>query len=406
MSEVDAIFNQIPVEESAPTERSEKKKAEPSDRILKGDTNSRIASFGDLVDDDDYGFDDKKGHENAKVEKDKAPVDNTPVDNTPAKKEEKKETVKPLKENEEVIEEKAPVEKVNPFQKHKVKVDGQEQEVELSELLSSYSSKQANARRFSDLDVEKKTFEKEKAQNVADIQNVQREVSELKGGFENILNEYSKNGYIYSNPATIVHQLLDKLGLNSNHFERAMFEYNLPEYARFFEMGEVEQDAYFAKKENEYLRGKDKTFSERTQSAQAENERQRKEFSIIKNAGLTVESYNELYGILEGLGDSDINAEKIVNFAKVKPIIDKANDIVKRTSRSGDSDLINKVSNLLMQFPNTTDEEIIEEIEGIKEEKRVMESLKDKEQFNTKVRPSKSSDDDDFDMEFFKSIRR
>lgn len=408
MSGIDNIFNQIPVEEVT-TSNVGAGSTEVNERITKGDVGSRIDAFADLADEDQYGEDDKKGYEAVKVEKDKVPTSRT-EDEKKEKREEDEGNEEQESGDVEVKEE--PQTQKPEDQKFKVKVDGREEEVTLEQLKADYSGKQAISRRFNEFNKEKVNFEKEVAAHNDEVLFIQREVAELKDGFESIVQDYKKNGFLSKNPMAAINTLLDKMNINSYDFERAMFEHQLPEYAKFFEMDEVQQDAYFAKKENEFLRKKDQTFAERTQKTQAETARQQQEYNLIKSAGLTSEQYNELFGELESLGDKNITAERVVEFARVKPILDKAGSIVAKTKSAGDSAKINQVAELLSMFPDTTEDEIISHIDGAQKAQQVSKSLKDKEDFTVKTKPKKAvgsdftDEDEDFDMEFFKSLRK
>lgn len=407
MSEaIEAIFNAIPVEGDTSSPKDSNKpefKKEQGDRVKNGNTNARIAAFGDLVEDDEYGENNQKGYEPVKIEKDK-----TPVSKEEPKDKEKKDEQKP-EDKKQQVEEK-PV--VAAPEKIKVKADGVEEELTLEELKSEYSGKKAGVRMINEANVIKKKAESELKQSRADVQHIQNEVNELRSSFDTVIGEYKKNGFTTKNPMKFVEDFIDRLGLNSHDFSRAMFEHNLKEYAQFFEMDEHQQDAFFVKRENDYLRKKEQTLTERTTKAQSETERQKKEFNLIKSAGLTVDVYNELFDELDALGDKEITPEKVVEFAKIKPIIDRAGSIVAKTSKRGDVDLINKVSDLLLQFPNTTEEEIMSEIDGSAHGQRLAENLKGKEDFSvkTKNKPAYRKDDnvqfDEEEMAFFKSIRR
>lgn len=430
---VDAIFNSVPVDESGERGGSEERKAPVAkkavegkkqpvetherdfgDRLRKGDTNDRIAAFGDLVDEDDYGEDDKKGYEPVKVEKDKTPAPPGEAKKKAEGKENPDEEGAVADEeqtSQETVEADGNTDEPTP-EKHKVKVDGQEVEVTLDELKAGYSGKQAISKRFTEFDKEKKAFAKEKEYLQSGIKNIQTEVGEIRQGFESVISEYKKNGFLTKDPLQTVEMMLDKMGIDSYDFSRALFEYNLPEAAKFLEMDGVQQEAYFAKKENAFLRKKDQTLAERTKAAQASTQRQQEEFNLIKKAGLTVDAYNDLYSELENLGDEEITTEKVVEFAKLKPVWDKAGGLVGKTSRAGDIPLIQEVTRFLMEFPNTTEEEIISSINGEKEAEKVAKSLKNKEEFSVKAKPAKgkptdfTDEDPEFDMEMFKSLRR
>ena len=406
MSSVEAIFEAMPVSESstqAPSESKESSMKEMGDRVKKGDVNSRIEAFGEMLGDDEYGGK-QKPHEPVKVEKEKTSVAKPEVDDAD------KEPVKEI-HKEEKIEPVAP----NPLEipkdaKVKVKVDGQEIDVSIEELKSGYSGKQAISKRFTELDNEKKSFAKEKSQVLADGNRMREEIASLKGGFEAVVSEFTKNGFTSKNPSILVDQLLDKIGIDSHAYNRAVFEHNLPEYASFFEMDDVQRDAYFAKKENEFLRKKDQTFAERTREAQANQARQQQEFNLIKKSGLSVDDFNQHFEELADLGSEDLSVETVLEFAKVKPIFDKAGEIISKTPRAGDVELIQSVSRLLMEFPNTTEEEIIEHVTGKKAAKTVSDRVKGKENYSVDTSGiAKKSTNDDFsdeDYELFKQIRR
>lgn len=423
---IESIFESIPVDEGPSKSSAEgmaKKDQTPArdmgDRVSKGSMEDRIEAFGTMLDDPDYSGK-KKEHEPVKVEKEKMPVaPKESVDSAKEKKEVQDEQEDEEGDSEEESDTDEGVDKSKDGQKEievpkdkkfKVKVDGQDTDVTLEELMNGYSGKQAISKRFTELDKEKKTFQKDKEQILADQKYIQKEVQDLKGSFAVAIEEFKKNGFNTKNPLESLDTLLDRLGVDSYHFNRAAFEYNLPEYEKYLEMSDIERDAYFVKKENEFFKKKEKSFEERTHKAQSEQERQRKEFDLIKRSGLSIESYNTHFDELEALGAEDLSAEKVLEFAKVKPIFDKAGDIVSKTSKANDIALIQDVSKILLEFPNTTEEEIIEHIEGKAAVKKAQKVLKDKENFTLEKKNKKSSSSDSFftdeEMAEFQEMRR
>lgn len=399
MSEgIESIFEKIPVEESTPTESTNLKGM--GDRVAKGDTNSRIEAFGEMLGDDDYSGKPKE-HEQVKVEKDKTAVSE--------EAEEASEEV----ETEEAVEEVEPEPEPEPepkIEKYKVKVDGKFEEKTIEELKAAYSHRAANDRKANEIHKEKMSFQKEKEQILGERQFMQKEVSDLRESFSTAVNEYMKNGFTTKNPMAALDTLLDKIGVDSYAFNRAVFEHNLPEYESFFEMGDIERDAYFTKKENEFFRKKESTLAERTQQAQAQTARQAETFNLIKNSGLSIDQYNEHFDELEALGDNELSVERVLEFAKVKPIFDKAGGIVSKTTKAGDIALIQQVSALLLEFPNTEESEIIEHIDGKSRVKKAQEILRDKENFTVKKGVKTSKKDSTFftdeEMKEFNDIRR
>ncbi|MEY3879358.1 MAG: hypothetical protein RIQ94_153, partial [Pseudomonadota bacterium] len=134
----------------------------------------------------------------------------------------------------------------------KVKINGVETEVPLKDVINSYSGQQEIQRRFTEFDKTKRAFESEKNDLVGMNDYVKQEIGDLRQSFSSTISQYEKTGYLDKNPLEAVNQLLDKMGINSNLFQRAVFEHQLPEYAKFFNMTETERDAHQTKQENEY----------------------------------------------------------------------------------------------------------------------------------------------------------
>ncbi len=421
MSGIESIFESMPVDEGPATAEETQTapkvqiKAVPAkkmgDRVTKGGTEARIEAFGEMLEEDDYGGP-VKPHEPIKVEKDKTPIAKKESVNQAKDKPDEnieEETDEDLSEGDE--DDDSPTQKpieVPKDHKFKVKIDGQDVEVTLEELTNGYSGKQAISKRFTEFDKEKKTFQKEKEQILNDQKYVRGEVDELRNSFSTHIEEFKKNGFTSKNPMAALDTLLDKIGVDSYAFNRAAFEHNLPEYAKFFEMSEVEQDAYFVKKENEFFRKKEQTFAERTKQAQSQQERQRQEFDLIKQSGLSTDSYNLHFDELEALGEQDLSVERVLEFARVKPIFDQAGSFVAKTHKAGDIALIQEVARLLMEFPTTTESEIIEHINGSEQAKKAAKTLKNKENFTVK-KAKKASNESYFteeEMNEFNDIRR
>lgn len=271
-------------------------------------------------------------------------------------KDEKFDDKEDVKESLEVINEV----KTEIPQTVKVKVNGQETEVPLQDVINSYSGQQEIQRRFTEFDKTKKSFEAEKNELVGMNNYVKQEIGDLRNSFSTLISQYEKNGYMEQNPLEAVNQLLDKMGINSNLFERAVFEHQLPDYAKFFNMTEVERDAHYAKKENEYLRKKEKGFTERDQQVKLREENQRKDFELITNAGLDNVKYQELQSELLDAGHKDLTADKVVEYAKQKPTLDKVVNIFKEIGADPTQDeRARTVFKILQEFPDTTTEEIL-----------------------------------------------
>jgi hypothetical protein len=316
---------------------------------------------------DDYGDDSEASSNGVKLKEDKTTIPDELNNTVPKELNSEKKTEEKEEKTEESVPEtsKDVIKESNELPKTvKVKVNGAETEVPLQDVINSYSGQQEIQRRFTEFDKTKKAFESERKEMVGMNDYVKQEIGELRSSFDSLISQYQKNGYMEKNPLEAVNQLLDKMGINSNLFERAVFEHQLPDYAKYFNMTDVERDAYYTKKENDYLRKKEQGFTERDQQVKFREENQRKDFELITNAGLDSVKYDELQSELLEAGHKDLNAEKVVEYAKQKPTLDK---VVKVFEELGTDPLQDKrtqtVFNLLKEFPETSIEEILDHMD-------------------------------------------
>jgi arsenate reductase-like glutaredoxin family protein len=320
--------------------------------------------------------------------------------NNEAPKEEEKEEVK-----EDVVPEVKKEEVKSIPDTVKVKVNGVETEVPLQDIINSYSGQQEIQRRFTEFDKSKKAFESEKRELSGFNDYVKQEIGDLRQSFTGLVDQYNKNGYMDKNPMEAVNNLLDKMGINSNIFERAVFEHQLPEFAKFFNMTETERDAFYTKKENDYLRNKEKGFNDRDQQVKLREEDMRRDSEIIKNAGLDSVKYNELSKELEDAGHKDLTANKVVEYAKQKPTLDKVVKVFETVGTDPTTDeRARTVFKLLQDFPETTVDEILDEMIPSRSALKSAKILEAKAPKVSRV-ASKRGEDSEFDdmMDFYKN---
>jgi arsenate reductase-like glutaredoxin family protein len=272
----------------------------------------------------------------------------------------------------------------------KVKVNGADIEVPLQDVINSYSGQQEIQRRFTEFDKTKKAFESEKNELVGMNDYVKQEIGGLKSEFQTLLNQYEKNGYMENNPLQAVNNLLDKMGINSNLFERAVFEHQLPDYAKYFNMTDVERDAFYVKKENEFLRRKEQGFNDRDQQVKLREEGQRKDFELIRNAGLDSGKFEELQNELVNAGHKGLTTEKIVEYAQQKPTLDKVVEVFNQLGVNPMEDSrARQVFKLFQEFPDLSTDEVLNHMDANRAALKVAQTIAPKVQKMGKVIPTK-----------------
>lgn len=133
------------------------------------------------------------------------------------------------------IEEKSnkPV-KSEKSQKFKVIIDGKEEEVELQELLNSYSGKKVVDRKFSELDKEKQQYKK-------DLDSVNAYISEFAAKSK-------------KSPLEAFEYLAGSVGMDTLEFRKNMKGEFLKQYAAYANMDENQRRLHDIEEENNYYR--------------------------------------------------------------------------------------------------------------------------------------------------------
>ena len=307
---------------------------------------------------------DKNGVE-LKEDKTKIPDELNNAKGVETKKEVKEEEAKEEEKVEEKTEEKTE-ENLDPKTQEnlkndlvKVKVNGVEKEVPLQDVINSYSGQQEIQRRFTEFDKTKKAFEAEKTELVKFNEYAKNEMSTVKSEFETLVRQYETSGAIEKDPLGAISQLLDKMGINSNTYNRALFEHMIPEYVKFFNMTDTERDAYFVRKENDYLRKRDQSINERSQQLKTQEEKRQKEFQLIRENGLDDVQYESIRNELLDAGAKDLAVEQVLEYAKQKPTLERVVKISEEAKLDLSDQRIAKIKEILIRFPETTDEEIL-----------------------------------------------
>jgi hypothetical protein len=322
------------------------------------------------------------------------------------KKEEKKEDKKEEKEEkkEEKKDKKEEEKKEAEKKKYKYKVDGQEIEEELTdeEVNSAISGRKAIEKRFAEINREKTNLKKEKESFQKDYEYVKNEMMELKQSFDSVIGDFKKTGVVNKNPVDGMYNLLDKMGLDVKEYDKALFYHFVPEVAKFLDMDDTGREAFLLRKDNEWYQKERDKLTKKEQETSEYRSKLEQENSLKRQNGISEEQFSELKDELETkFGLENLNTEQVIQWSKERPSYARAENIAKLVPGT---DII-KVARILLEFPETTDEWMLEQL-GYKEakEKQVMDQIKDK--IPAKNFKGNAQDADDEDDELFKNFRR
>jgi len=376
---------------------------------LSGDSSNRLSSIMNLdyetpednTPEEEVEPDDTKPAPSNEQPKEKVKANAAKTDKKPEPKEEES-SEEEAEEIEEEKEEKTEAEK----KKLKYKVDGEEFEEEFSDedLAAAVSAKKASLKRINEANVAIKKTQKENDQMKSEVEYVTKEMHSLRGEFQKDIESFSKNGVVNGNPLNPIYNLLDKMGLDTASFDKAALYYFLPMAEKFSALSDEGRDLFLAKHENEWHKRKQTKLQER-ESQIAERQRKfEEESSELKKAAISTEQAQELREELSQMGLKDVTTKKVIEWNQLKPFYTRAQAITEKVPGTN----TNKIARILIEFPEATDEEMLEKL-GYKEIEKEAVSRKLAES-STKKTVTKSKSDNKIDQEvdnmFNKMFRR
>ena len=164
-----------------------------------------------------------------------------------------------------------------------VKVDGELTEVRVQDLINDFSGKTSWDRKFSELDVQRKTYEKEKEQTF-DIIN----------GFSSL----AKEGKVVD----AMKYLVDMTGANSHDFHVSLRNAMLPEIENYLYMSDDERAAHDTALEAQYLKQQIATQKEEQQHQTQRWETEREAVQVRERLGVSGEEYEGAVKFLQSQG--------------------------------------------------------------------------------------------------------
>jgi hypothetical protein len=225
--------------------------------------------------------------------------------------------------------------------KFKAKVDGEEREVAIQELLNNYSGKQAWDKKFSELDSERKTYKE-------DLEVVNRYIND----FAEVSKKDKIEGLI---------TLAKAVGIDPLDYKRQLRGELLNKYGEYLAMDE-EQRAYFEQQEElEYLKSQRDEENRRRAQQQANMELQKQYEAVAQQYSIEwsdVENYaNELHQ-----GGHQVTPENVAYLHETNLRLDRAEAAIGQVNASyvEDDDKVLQLESLLVGNPQLTDEQLVD----------------------------------------------
>ena len=216
----------------------------------------------------------------------------------------------------------------------RVRVDGKATRVPIQELINNYSGKVAYDQKFSELGEEKKAFESQNQQFIAEKDEIISDIQEMRSRVLGVFDGKNK-------PADAVAFMLDKMGVDSFKYKKAVMEQQAEEFMDYIEMDEVERELYWQKEENKHLQQSQGSLKARSEEEQNRKEAQSRIESAREAHGISEEQYNETSRELADL--EDVTPETIAGYAAMKPFTELSTELMEPYKDQLSDDALNSV---------------------------------------------------------------
>ena len=206
----------------------------------------------------------------------------------------------------------------------KVKVDGQNVDVPLQELINNYSGKTAWDKKFTEIGKEKKTLEFEKNSLTKQKESLTHHLNMALGPIKDV----------NKNPIDSLLYLVEMSGEDPYNAYRRIMEANLEEIGTLMDLDETERELYFHRKKDELHSNVARKRQEKQQTEQAFNQAVQRIDSLRQAHNVSesafVDASEELESIYKesGLDINSVTDEAIVDYASLKPHIATVRELV------------------------------------------------------------------------------
>lgn len=231
------------------------------------------------------------------------------------------------------------------------KVDGEEVDVELQELLNNYSGKVSYDRKYQELAENKKEFETFRTSYDKDIEDIYTVLDNFKTSMQN------------KDAMGALHHFAAFAGMKPYEFKQEMVRSLAPEVMRMSKLSEEQLQSERLQAENDYLRLQQESEQAKLQNHQAQQEIVKQIREIQEAHGISdddfVESYNELKasdyeGVIDAKAIATYHTGKI-SFSKATNILNEVNPRL-----AEDDTIVDSLQTVILENPSFDDNDLLE----------------------------------------------
>lgn len=225
----------------------------------------------------------------------------------------------------------------------KHKVDGQEIDIKLQELLNNYSGKQAWDKRFQQLDAEKKAY-------MAERQMIEQYITEFG-------NKVKNNDSIGA-----IEYLAQFAGVNQLEFRRMVRDSLTPQIQKFLEMDESQRKLFTQSEELDFLKKQRESESQRMVEEQSRRQLENQVVEFQKARSLSEEDLVKLHDDIRQSYDGEITLDIMANvldaearYVRADKVLSSVDSSLKEVDQN-----INLLVKVMKDNPEFSDEDLID----------------------------------------------
>tara|TARA_A100001037_G_C15129789_1_gene628104 strand:+ start:173 stop:1330 length:1158 start_codon:yes stop_codon:yes gene_type:complete len=268
-----------------------------------------------------------------------------------AAEEETKEEIKKLiaKYGEEELEIAA-----NSIFKHKI--DGEEVDVELQELLNNYSGKVSYDKKFQEISSQKKDFESYKDKYDAEIKQINSYINDFA-------NKFRQNDALGA-----LEYFAEFSGMKPYEFRRELLNQLAPEMERRAVMTEDQIKAEELAFQNEYLMRQQESVQKQLQEEQAQKELEAEIVSVQEAHGISDEDFENAYNeLVDSEYEGQINPAAVAEYYIHSTAYSKADEILGRIDPvlASQDPVVESLQKVIVENPSFDDNDLIEIVQQV-----------------------------------------
>lgn len=238
----------------------------------------------------------------------------------------------------------------------KHKVDGEEVDVELQELLNNYSGKVSYDKKFQEFSSQKKEFDDYKVQYDNDIEAISNYVNTFR---EKMSSE---------NPMEALDYFAEFSGMKPHEFKRQLINAMIPEVNRVSQMSADEYKNEYLRAENSYLQRQKESENARLREEQSQSELQNEIKQVQEAHNMTEEAFLESFQELsESEYEGEITPQAVAEYHMHSQAFSKADDILSQVNQSlvDDDQVVESLQKVIVENPSFDDNDLLEIVQEV-----------------------------------------